>query len=91
MYIYKPQPQRNITLYVDLNLDWRMGKTEIIVRALYGGKAACTDYWRHIRKAMLNMNFESFKAGPDVWIRSVAESNGSEYNQYIILYTDDIL
>ena len=29
-----------------------VGKSAIIVRALYGGKSAGADYWRHIRKAM---------------------------------------
>jgi len=27
-------------------------KTGIIVRALYGGKSAGADYWRHVRSAM---------------------------------------
>ena len=43
-----------------------VGKTAIIVRASYGGKSAGADYWNHVRKAMLNMNFESCKADPDV-------------------------
>ena len=45
-----------------------VGKTAIIVRALYGGKSAGADYWRHVRAAMTNMNFISCKADPDVWM-----------------------
>ena len=29
-----------------------VGKRAIIVRALYGGKSAGSDYWRHVRKDM---------------------------------------
>ena len=68
-----------------------VGKFAIIVRALYGGKSAGADYWRHVRKAMDEMGFESCKADPDVWLRPSIRSDGSKYYQYVLLYTDDIL
>ena len=68
-----------------------VGKTAIIVRALYGGKSAGADYWNHVRKAMLSMDFESCKADPDVWYRPGTKDDGIEYMQYVLLYTDDIL
>jgi hypothetical protein len=68
-----------------------VGKKAKIVRALYGGKSAGADYWRHVRSAMSEMGFESCKADPDVWFRPATHSNGSEYYQYVLLYTDDIL
>ena len=40
---------------------------------------------------MLSMNFESCKADPDVWYRPGTKDDGSEYYQYVLLYTDDIL
>ena len=43
-----------------------VGKYAIIVRALYGGKSAGADYWRHVRSAMEEMGFTSCKADPDV-------------------------
>jgi hypothetical protein len=67
------------------------GKKAIIVRALYGGKSAGADYWRHVRNAMSEMNFTSCKADPDVWFRPGTRSDGTEYWQYALLYTDDIL
>lgn len=67
------------------------GKRAIIVRALYGGKSAGADYWRHVRQAMEEMNFESCKADPDVWIRPGTRDDGTEYYQMVLLYTDDIL
>ena len=44
-----------------------VGKRAIIVRALYGGKSAGADYWRHVRQAMESLEFVSCKADPDVW------------------------
>ena len=67
------------------------GKRGIIVRALYGGKSAGSDYWRHVRKAMEEMGFSSCKADPDVWHRSATRDDGTEYWQFVLLYTDDIL
>ena len=67
------------------------GKKAIIVRALYGGKSAGADYWRHVRKAMSEMNFESCKADPDVWLRPGTKPDGTEYWQYVLLYVDDII
>ena len=40
---------------------------------------------------MLSMNFEWCKADPDVWYRPGNKADGTEYTQYILLYTDDIL
>ncbi len=67
------------------------GKKAVIVRALYGGKSAGADYWRHVRKAMDEMGFSSCKADPEVWMRPGIKDDGSEYWQYVLLYTDDIL
>ena len=67
------------------------GKKAIIVRALYGGKSAGADYWRHVRKAMDEMGFTSCKADPEIWMRPGIKDDGSEYWQYVLLYTDDIL
>ena len=67
------------------------GKRAIIVRALYGGKSAGSDYWRHVHKAMEEMGFESCKADPDVRLGPTTWDNCVEYYQYVLLYTDDIL
>ena len=68
-----------------------VGKYAIIVRALYGGKSSGADYWRHVRSAMKDMGFSSCKADPDVWIRPALKSDGVEYYQHVLIYTDDIL
>jgi hypothetical protein len=68
-----------------------VGKRAKIVRALYGGKSAGADYWRHVRSAMEEMGFMSCKADPDVWFRPSMKEDGTDYYQYVLLYTDDIL
>ena len=66
-------------------------KPSQIVRALYGGKSAGTDYWRHVRKAMETMNFQSCKAYLDVWFSPAQRGDGTLYYEYVILYTYDLL
>ena len=68
-----------------------VGKVAIIVRALYGGKSANADYWRHVREGMNELGFDSCKADPDVWLRPATKSDDTSYDQYILLYTDYIL
>ena len=63
----------------------------MIVRALYGGKSAGAEYWKNVRAAMYEMGFASCKAYPDVWMRPGTKADGTEYWQYVILYTDKIL
>lgn len=68
-----------------------VGKRAKIVRALYGGKSAGADYWRHVRCAMEEMGYTSCKADPEVWFRASVKEDGTDYYQYVLLYTDDIL
>ena len=68
-----------------------VGKRAKIIRALYGGKSAGADYWRHVRSAMEEMGFMSCKADPDVWLRPSMKEDDTDYYQYVLLYTDDIL
>ena len=68
-----------------------VGKAAIIVRALYGGKTAGAEYWRHVRPTMVNMNFITCKADPDVWMRPGKRDDATLYWQYLLLYTDDTI
>ena len=56
-----------------------VGKTAIIVRALYSGKSTGADYWRHVMAAMMNMNFITCNADPDVWMRPGKRDDGTLY------------
>ena len=55
-----------------------VGKYAIIVRTLYSGKSAGADYWRHVRKAMEEIHFQSCKADPDVWLRASTKTDGTK-------------
>ena len=68
-----------------------VGNKALIIRALYGGKCAGADYWIHVRSAMDEMGLESCKVDPDVWFRSAIKANGTDYYQYVLLYTDKII
>ena len=37
------------------------------------------------------MGFTSCKAGPDVWMRPGTKDDGSEYWEFVLLFTDNIL
>ena len=86
MPLSRRRHRKSTTLYVVLCL-----RLAVIVRALYGGKSAGADYWRHVRSAMNELGFESCKADPDVWFRASQKPGGTKYYQYVLLYTDDIL
>ena len=68
-----------------------VGKVALIRRALYGGKTAGRDFRNHLRSCMHHLDFVSCPADPDVWMRPAKKSDGSEYYEYILLYTDDAL
>lgn len=63
----------------------------VIKRALYGGKSAGADYWRHMRDCMEALGFKSSLSDPDVWMRKAQKANGEHYYEYVCLYTDDCL
>ena len=63
----------------------------MIVRALYGGKSAGDEYWRHVCAVIYEMGFVSCKADIYVCMRPRKKSDGTEYWKYVLLYTDDIL
>ena len=68
-----------------------VGKRALIVRALYGGKAAGQDFWHHLRSCMDHLGFKSKGGDPDVWIRPMTRTDGTKLNEYVLLYTDDCL
>lgn len=68
------------------------GRVAVIKRALYGGKSAGADYWKHMRTCMNHLGFEPCKADPDLWMRkAIKPSDGTEYWEYVLLYVDDAL
>jgi hypothetical protein len=66
-------------------------KKALITRALYGGKSAGKDFRNHLRSCMRHLDFTSCLADPDVWMRPAQKADGSEYWEYVLIYTDDVL
>jgi hypothetical protein len=91
-YLQAPSSQKDyyIICAAEFGIE-NVGKVALIHRALYGGKSAGKDFRNHLRSCMRHLNFASCPADPDVWMRPATHSDGSEYYEYILLYTDDAL
>jgi hypothetical protein len=63
----------------------------LIVRALYGTATAGRDFRNHLRECMKHLKYDFCEADHDVWMRKARRSDGSEYYEYLLLYTDDCL
>ena len=61
------------------------GRTTLILRELFGGKAAGCDFSNHLCSSMEFLNLESCPADPNIWMQPTIESDGT------ILYVDDTL
>lgn len=91
-YLQAPTSEKHfIWCGEDLPLEMQ-GRIAIIKRALYSGKTAGSNYWKHMRTCMEHLRFRSCKGDPDVWIRKADKSsNGTKYWEYVLWYTDDAL
>ena len=66
-------------------------KRAVITRALYGNKAAGSDFRNHLRDCMELLGYQSCLADPDLWMRRAVKDNGDDYWEYMLLYVDDAL
>ena len=90
-YLQAPTSEKHFVICgLEFGLE-HLGKRALVVRALYGGKKAGHDFWKHLRSCMSYLGFESSKADPDVWYRSFTRADGTEIYEYVLLYVDDCL
>jgi hypothetical protein len=68
-----------------------VGKTVIIVRAMYGLKSSGAAWHVHLSETLHGMNFKSSYADSDVWMRVATKDDVFEYYEYILVYVDDLL
>jgi len=68
-----------------------VGKTVIIVRAMYGLKSSGAAWHAKFSETLRSMNFQPSLADPDVWFRPATKDSGFEYYEYILVYVDDVL
>jgi hypothetical protein len=90
-YLQAPSSQKDFIICGNEFGIENVGKVALIHRALYGGKSAGKDFRNHLRSCMRHLDFTSCPADPDVWMRPAKRSDGSDYYEYILLYTDDAL
>jgi hypothetical protein len=91
VYLQAPSSQKDcIICGPEFGLE-NKGKTALVTRALYGGKSAGKDFRNHLWSCMRHLDFKSCLADPDVWMRPAQKPDGSEYYEYVLLYTDDVL
>ena len=90
-YLQAPSSQKDYVICgPEFGLE-NVGKPALIHRALYGGKTAGRDFRNHLRACMHQLGYSPCLADPDVWMRPGLRSDGSECNEYILLYVDDAL
>lgn len=68
-----------------------IGKTVIVVRAMYSLKSSGAAWHAKLSETLCSMEFTPSYADPDVWYKAAVRDDGFEYYQYILVYVDDIL
>jgi Reverse transcriptase (RNA-dependent DNA polymerase) len=69
-----------------------VGKIAVIVKALYGLKTSAFAWREHLSHTLeSSLEFSHCLADNDVWMRPATKMDGTEYYQYILVHTDDIL
>ncbi len=68
-----------------------VGRTAIIVCALYGLKSSGAAWRSLFASTLTDLEFTSCLADPDVWMREAVKATGEEYYEYIFIYVDNVL
>jgi hypothetical protein len=68
-----------------------VGRTVIVVRAMYGLKSSGAAWHTKFSETLRSMDFKPSYAGPDVWLRAATKEDGTKYYEYLLVYVDDIL
>jgi Reverse transcriptase (RNA-dependent DNA polymerase) len=69
-----------------------IGKIAVVVKALYGLKTSAFAWREHLSHTLeSSLEFSHCLADNDVWMRPATKADGTEYYQYILVHTDDLL
>jgi hypothetical protein len=68
-----------------------IGKSVLIVRALYGLKSSGAAWRAHLANTLQQLGYKSCLADPHVWFRPAMKDNGYKYYEYVLVYADDLL
>jgi len=83
-YLHAPTKEK---VYTTAGLEFgasQVGKSVLIVRALYGLLSSGARWRDH-------MDFVRSQGDPDVWMRPAVKPNASYYYEYVLVYVDDLL
>jgi Reverse transcriptase (RNA-dependent DNA polymerase) len=67
------------------------GHVALIVKALYGLKSSAYAWRVHLAESLVTMGFKMCVADNDVWLREAKRKDGTDFYEYVLVYTDDIL
>ena len=67
------------------------GKVMLVVHALYGLKSSGAAWRQILAQTLRDLGYVSYKADPEVWLKSKPKPDGTEYYAYVLVYVDDIL
>ena len=62
-----------------------------IQRALYSLKSAGNSWHSALLLTLRNVDFESSRDDPDIWLKLSTNSRGEKYREWIVVYVDDLL
>ena len=68
-----------------------MGKTAVVIRALYGLHSSGAAFRNKLATYMETLGYFPCEADPDVWMRPGRKSDGSEYYKYVLSYVNACL
>ena len=84
-YLQAPMLENN---YIISGLEFgleNVGNRALIVRALYGGKAADRDFRHNLQSCMGFLGFKSQGRDPDFWMRPATQKDGTLVYEYVLL------
>ena len=67
------------------------GTLMLVKMALYGLKSSGASFRSKISGVLRDIGHLSTKGDPDVWIRPAVKPDGTEYNEMLLCYVDDVL
>jgi hypothetical protein len=67
------------------------GRIGIVEKALYGLKSSGFAWRSHLAETLTKLGFVMCVADNNVWMRAATRQDGTEYYEYVLVYTDDIL
>jgi hypothetical protein len=67
------------------------GKTFLVVKAFYGLNSASFNFRFYMAEKLATVGFQSSMADRDIWLRAATKTDGESYNEYVLMYVDDVL